>query len=194
MKLAQRHLLASRPLIVGKPEVIRFIRRGQRRRFPAVPSPSTVAIWGPRSSLLLGKSTDESVQPQPLKKSLDKWCTNMIISVMLARQISLLDPLLATLTPLLRYSCRLFVAPKNIKSFAIKQIRTLRAKYRGWCVSVPFDIPTFKTSDVQTLFCTPFVFITLRIAAPATPLHSGRYELPGVWGTLSRFSRITSHG
>jgi len=66
------------------------------------------------------------------KKSLDKRYTNMIISVMLARQIPLPDPLSITLTPLLRYSCKLFVAPKKLKSFAIKQIRTLCAKYREW--------------------------------------------------------------
>jgi hypothetical protein len=37
--------------------------------------------------------------------------------------------------PLFSYSCGLFVVPKKVKSFAIKQIRTLCAKYRGWAVS-----------------------------------------------------------
>jgi hypothetical protein len=41
------------------------------------------------------------------KKSLDKRYTYMITSVMLARRITLLDPLPTTLTPLLRYSCAL---------------------------------------------------------------------------------------
>jgi hypothetical protein len=67
-----------------------------------------------------------------LTKPLDKRYTNMIISVMLARQIPLLDPLPITLTPLFRYSCKLFVAPKKVKSFRIKQIQTLPPKYRGW--------------------------------------------------------------
>jgi hypothetical protein len=56
----------------------------------------------------------------------------MVISAMLARQITLLDPLPSTLSPLLRYSCKLFVALPNAKSFAINQFRTLYAKYRGW--------------------------------------------------------------
>jgi hypothetical protein len=41
---------------------------------------------------------------------------------MVARQVTLLDPLPTTLTPLFRYSCELFVAPKKVKSFGIKQI------------------------------------------------------------------------
>src|ERR1700720_4023801 len=56
----------------------------------------------------------------------------MVLSTMLARQATLLDPLPTTLTPLLRYSCKLFVARANVKSFAIKQIRTLCAKHPGW--------------------------------------------------------------
>jgi hypothetical protein len=84
-----------------------------------------------RKVRLLRKSTDESMQPQPLKKLLDKRYTIMIISVMLARQVTLLDPLRATLTPLFRYSCKLFIALAKVKSFAIKQIHTLSAKYRG---------------------------------------------------------------
>src|SRR5712692_2129156 len=56
----------------------------------------------------------------------------MITSVMLARQISLLTPLPTKLTPLLRYSYKLLVAPKKVNSFAIKQIRTLSVKHPGW--------------------------------------------------------------
>jgi hypothetical protein len=67
-----------------------------------------------------------------LTKSLDRRYTYMVISAMLARQITLHNPLPSTLTALLRYSCKLFVAPQKLKSFAIKQIRTLCAKYRGW--------------------------------------------------------------
>src|SRR5713101_227973 len=36
------------------------------------------------------------------------------------------------LTPLLRYSYKLFVASKKINSFTSRQIRTLSAKYPGW--------------------------------------------------------------
>jgi hypothetical protein len=39
--------------------------------------------------------------------------------------------------------------------------------------SVPFD---------ATAFCSPFVFMVLRIASPATPLYSHLYKLPGVYG------------
>jgi hypothetical protein len=56
----------------------------------------------------------------------------MITSVMLARQMSLPRPLATKLTPFLRYSCRLFVAPKKVNSFVIKQIQTLSQKYPGW--------------------------------------------------------------
>src|SRR6266852_73478 len=56
----------------------------------------------------------------------------MITSVMLARQIILPRPFPTKLTPLLRYSCKLFVAPKKVNSFAIKQIQTLSAKHPGW--------------------------------------------------------------
>ena len=44
-----------------------------------------------------------------------------------------------SLTPFLTYCCELFVVAKNIKSFGIKQIRTLSAKHPGW------GIPSGKT-------------------------------------------------
>jgi len=44
-----------------------------------------------------------------------------------------------SLTPFLTYCCKLFVVAKNIKSFGIKQIRTLSAKHPGW------GIPSGKT-------------------------------------------------
>ena len=53
----------------------------------------------------------------------------MITSDMLARQITLLDSLPATLTPLLRYSYKLFCALKEAISFGIKQIQTLLIKH-----------------------------------------------------------------
>src|SRR5260221_6306228 len=51
---------------------------------------------------------------------------------MLSRQITLLEPLPATLTPLLGYSCKLFVAAENVISIVIKQIQTLSAKHPGY--------------------------------------------------------------
>ena len=66
------------------------------------------------------------------QKSLDKLYTYMILYAMLARQITLPRPFPTKLTPLLRYSCRLFVVLKKVNPFGIKQIRTLLAKYRGW--------------------------------------------------------------
>jgi hypothetical protein len=58
----------------------------------------------------------------------------MITFVMLARQIILLSTLPAKLTPLLRYSCRLFVALKDVNFFGIKQIHTLSQERPGWGV------------------------------------------------------------
>jgi hypothetical protein len=53
----------------------------------------------------------------------------MTTSDVLARQITLLDSLPTTLTPLLRYSYKLFVVPKKAISFRIKQIQTLLTKH-----------------------------------------------------------------
>ena len=58
----------------------------------------------------------------------------MITSVMLARQITVPRNSPTKLTPLLRYSCKLFGATENVNSFSIKQIRTLSAKHPGWGV------------------------------------------------------------
>jgi hypothetical protein len=66
------------------------------------------------------------------EKSLDKRYTNMVISAMLARRVTRLDPLPTTLTPLVRYCCKLLVAPQNPNPFAIKQIQTLSSKCRGY--------------------------------------------------------------
>ena len=42
-----------------------------------------------------------------------------------------------SLSPVESYSCGLFVAPKRVNSFAIKQIQTLCAKYRGVASAAP---------------------------------------------------------
>jgi hypothetical protein len=91
----------------------------------------------------------------------------MITSVMLARQITLHRPLRTELTPLLRYSCELFVAAKKVNSFGIKQIQALSAKHPGWgsilhapCPHAPramspnsFPCHTYKKSAPKSFRC-----------------------------------------
>jgi hypothetical protein len=88
----------------------------------------------------------------------------MITSVMLARQISLLSPLQTKLTPFLRYSYKLFVAPKKVNSFAIKQVQTLSAKHPGWGVQLCVG------SALSAAQRYPFPLL-------ASPLFSWSYEL-----------------
>ena len=73
----------------------------------------------------------------------------MITSLMLVRQIPLLEPFPIRLTPLLRYSCKLFVALAKVKFFAIKQIHALCAKYRG--VGYIRTKPSCRISNLQAL-------------------------------------------
>jgi len=121
----------------------------------------------------------------PTQKLLDNSYTDMITYIMLARQITLLDSLSAKLTPLLRYSCRLFVAPKKVNSFGIKQIQTLSAKYRGWGYLAQFGTDF---CAAMPHFCQPFVFMVLRIAFPATPFPSQTSALPpGVYPSQTKF-------
>jgi hypothetical protein len=93
----------------------------------------------------------------------------MVTSPMLARQTSLRNHLPSTLTPLLRYSCKLFVAPENLNSFAINQIQTLCAKHPG------YGVPLHTSHEPRV---TDHVF--------ARPLFSHSYELlfPPVRRTL----------
>jgi hypothetical protein len=112
---------------------------------------------------------------------------------MSARQVPLLDPLPIPLTPLVRYSCKLFVTLAKVKSFVINQLRTLCAKCRGWgvprqksscgignlhtfssrlvCMIVtsrpaPTRSRLSQVTDHESpvTFLSPFIFITLRIA------------------------------
>ena len=81
---------------------------------------------------------------------------------MLSRQIIFSRSPQTTLTPLLRYCYKLFVAPKKVNPFGIKQIQTLSAKYPGWgylarllrlCTIIPhrFFTPLF-SSTYKSLF------------------------------------------
>ena len=68
------------------------------------------------------------------KKSLDSRYTLVVMSVMLARQVTPLTHFSNTLTPFLRYSSKLLRVSRIANSFAIKQIQTLRAKHPGYGV------------------------------------------------------------
>src|SRR6266849_2041619 len=88
-------------------------------------------------------------------KSLDKAYTNMITFAMLARQIILSEPSPTDLTPLLRYSCKLFLAlslegfaPKKVNSFGIKQIQTLSAKHPGGGISASSTLQSFQCANL----------------------------------------------
>jgi hypothetical protein len=139
--------------------------------------------------------------PIGIKKSLDNRYTNMITFVMLARQISLLPPLPTALTPLLRYSYKLFVAPKKVNSFVIKQIQTLSAKHPGWgvqlCVGSALSAALHTEARRErhpSPYCLPFVFMVLRIAFSASPFLSQTSALPYVFSSavlfVTRFRRI----
>jgi hypothetical protein len=83
---------------------------------------------------------------------------------MLARQISLLPPLPITLTPLLRYPCELFAAPKKVNSFVIKQIHTLFGRSPG------VGCPTLRRLCALRGSALSFSLL-------ASPLFSWSYEL-----------------
>ena len=91
--------------------------------------------------------------------------------------------------PLFSHSYGLFVVPKTVNSFAIKQIRTLCAKYRGLsvlCVSALSFAIDFVSLCFQDL-TNPFS----RNPFPFTSIQNPR----GVWGVfLSGCSRVTGHG
>src|ERR1700674_3089371 len=89
-------------------------------------------------------------------------------------------------SPVVSYSCRLFVVSKKVKSFAIKQIQTLSPKHPGWGTLQPPDLPTFRPSDVQTsdieayrmsLLLVPSYFADLNrfcIPSPIVPVPPSR--------------------
>ena len=120
----------------------------------------------------------------PSENSLDSWYTNLVTSAMLARQVTLLDPLSTTLTPLLRYSYKLFVALEKVNSFVIKQIRTLCAKHPEYGVPLhsvftSHESPVTGHASVPSI-CMPFIFKRLQTPFPATPFFSHLYKTPGV--------------
>jgi hypothetical protein len=70
---------------------------------------------------------------------------------MLARQVISTAAFPIKLTPLLRHSCRLFVAPKKVNSFGIRQIETLFAKHPG-C-----GVPSTGSSWASALLLSIFI-------------------------------------
>jgi hypothetical protein len=88
---------------------------------------------------------------------------------MLARQITLPRPFPTKLTPLFRYSCRLFVVLKKVNPFGIKQIRTLFAKYRGVGVLTHASL---SDSATPTLVSAPTPR-SLRLRHSFTPIFEG---------------------
>ena len=67
--------------------------------------------------------------PLTLKKPLDNRYTDMVTSVMLARQITFFDNPRTKLTPSPTYCCTLFVALKKVNPFGIKQMHALWTKH-----------------------------------------------------------------
>jgi hypothetical protein len=101
--------------------------------------------------------------------------------------------------PLFSHSYGLFVVPKKLKSFAIRQIRTLCAKYRGWGMSAGSSPYSASLRYRLASISYPFVFRILQIHFPATPFLSHLYKPPGGVGAISvrlftsHSSRVTSH-
>ena len=132
---------------------------------------------------------------------LDSAYTNMITSVMLARQITVPRNSPTKLTPLLRYSCKLFVAPENINPFGIKQIRTLSAKHPGWGVlpklrslftrgTHRFFSPLFSWF-YELLFSQPLSFqkhLRCPIVFPKSASHSQIRNF--LWGSVAKTSKV----
>jgi len=85
---------------------------------------------------------------------------------MLARQIIFSRPLPIKLTPFLPYSCSLFVTPKKVNSFGIKQIQPLFAKHPG-CGGTHARL-AFRISHPHPLLCADSALsASLRYPLPA---------------------------
>jgi hypothetical protein len=96
----------------------------------------------------------------------------MITYAMLARQVILPRPLALKLTPLLPYSCSLFVAPKRVNSFGIKQIQPLFAKHPGCGVPLAAGFRVLCLASPRSI--TPFRINTSKSATKQTTLTISR--------------------
>jgi hypothetical protein len=103
----------------------------------------------------------------------------MVTYAMLAGQITLLDALPTKLTPLLRYACGVFAAPKKVNSFAIKQIQPLFQEHRvrGYlCDGQRTLPPALSFSFVKSFICRSYADFA------ANPFIYRTYaNRPGVW-------------
>ena len=87
--------------------------------------------------------------------------------------------------PLFSYSYGLFVVPKTVKSFAIKQIRTLCAKYREWGISAVAPRTLRPCVIVWHRFLIPLFSGSYKSLFPQ-PLSFHIYTKPGGWGVPLR--------
>ena len=104
----------------------------------------------------------------------------MLTYVVLARQIILPRPLPTKLTPLLPYSCSLFVGPKKVNAFGIKQIQPLFGKHPGWGVPPAACLGASCLAPRRSI--TPFRINTCKSATKQTTLTISRintYAKPG---------------
>ncbi len=100
---------------------------------------------------------------------------------MLSRQIILPRPSPTKLTPLLRYSCKLFpalslegFAPENVNSFGIKQIQALSAKHPSGGISASSTLQSFQYAN--SLPCHTYA----KRARKSNHCHTSKIALPQV--------------
>jgi hypothetical protein len=123
---------------------------------------------------------------------------------MLPRQITLPQLLRSAVTPLLRYSCKLFVAPQKVNSFGIKQIQTLSAKHPG--VGVPHTVCLGllrRDARLLSALCfhgltncfsrNPFSFTNICIAPRCTP-RGANSQIRNLISTPPRSLRLPAAG
>jgi hypothetical protein len=85
------------------------------------------------------------------------------------------------------YSCKLFVAAKNLNSFIIRQIHTLYAKHPGWGVprkGRPAESTTYKLSSCG-VFANQLPFAEFVASEPFTSHRSQVTLFQGLAGSLS---------
>src|SRR5216683_1727907 len=126
----------------------------------------------------------------------------MITYVMLSRQIILPRPSPTKLTPLLRYSCKLFpalslegFAPENVNSFGIKQIQALSAKHPSGGISASSTLQSFQYAN--SFPCHTYekqgVSPRLRLTSQLSPIFSVRSVTSVVKIPMSLVSNSSHH-
>ncbi len=87
-----------------------------------------------RNQLLLSSYAPRGANISPILSTLRilpvaTGCTSISLTLCLCASVA--NPVVTHLSPVASYCCKLFVAPKKVKSFAIKQIQTLFTKHPG---------------------------------------------------------------